>query len=97
MPKSLFLHAVTCRSFSLYWLLLFLEQATPKTFDYVLVAPVAEEDDQKAQRQSAFIKELEKKNISITVSASTLTRRSVETPTPSVLNLSLFFLFLPED
>ncbi|XP_075907830.1 anoctamin-9-like [Nelusetta ayraudi] len=40
---------------------------TPRTFDYVLVAPKVEEDvDQKAQRQIAFIQQLEKKNISIT-------------------------------
>ncbi|TNN35949.1 hypothetical protein EYF80_053887 [Liparis tanakae] len=40
-----------------------------RTFDYVLVAPkVDDEMDQKAQRQRAFIQQLEKKNISVTVS-----------------------------
>lgn len=52
--------------------MLYLKQPTPRTFDYVLVAPKVEEDvDQKAQRQIAFIQQLEKKNISITVSLST--------------------------
>lgn len=70
-------HDFTCRSLSMFWLLLlFLKQATPATFDCVLVAPRVEEDDQKAQRQSAFIQELEKKNIAITVSLSTVTLHS---------------------
>nr|XP_046241153.1 anoctamin-9-like isoform X2 [Scatophagus argus] len=38
-----------------------------KTFDYVLVAHKVNDDtDQKAQRQKAFIQELEKKNIAVT-------------------------------
>lgn len=38
-----------------------------RTFDYVLVAPkVDDESDQRAQRQAAFIQQLEKKNISVT-------------------------------
>nr|XP_020441450.1 anoctamin-9-like [Monopterus albus] len=38
-----------------------------RTFDYVLVAHKVDDDkDQRAQRQRAFIQELEKKNISIT-------------------------------
>ncbi|CAK6961992.1 anoctamin-9-like [Scomber scombrus] len=41
--------------------------ATRRTFDYVLVADkVDDEDDQKAQKQKAFIKLLEKKNIKVT-------------------------------
>ncbi|XP_031148568.1 anoctamin-9-like isoform X2 [Sander lucioperca] len=43
------------------------EQPTLKTFDYVLVAHVVNDDtDQKAQRQRAFIQQLEKKKISVT-------------------------------
>lgn len=50
-----------------------MEQPTQRTFDYVLVAPRVEEDmDQKAQRQRAFIQQLEKKNIVITVSLMTV-------------------------
>lgn len=60
--------------------MLFLKQPTPRTFDYVLVAPKVEEDvDQKAQRQIAFIQQLEKKNISITVSLSTVTKHTIQT------------------
>lgn len=58
----------------------YLKQPTQRTFDYVLVAPKVEEDvDQKAQRQSAFIQQLEKKNISITVSLSTVTKHTIQT------------------
>ncbi|KAM8761881.1 anoctamin-9-like isoform 1-T1 [Acanthopagrus schlegelii] len=40
---------------------------TQRTFDYVLVATKVDDDtDQKAQRQRAFIQQLEKKNISVT-------------------------------
>ncbi|XP_026149113.1 anoctamin-9 isoform X2 [Mastacembelus armatus] len=40
---------------------------TQRSFDYVLVAQkVDDEKDQKAQRQRAFIQQLEKKNISVT-------------------------------
>ncbi|XP_028433428.1 anoctamin-9 isoform X2 [Perca flavescens] len=40
---------------------------TQRTFDYVLVAHVVNDDtDQKAQRQRAFIQQLEKKKISVT-------------------------------
>lgn len=50
-----------------------MEQPTQRTFDYILVAPRVEEDmDQKAQRQRAFIEQLEKKNIVITVSLMTV-------------------------
>uniref|UniRef100_A0A8C2ZXN4 Anoctamin n=1 Tax=Cyclopterus lumpus TaxID=8103 RepID=A0A8C2ZXN4_CYCLU len=43
------------------------EQPTYRTFDYVLVAHKVDDDmDQKAQRQRAFIQQLEKKNITIT-------------------------------
>ncbi|KAG7235335.1 hypothetical protein INR49_002758 [Caranx melampygus] len=42
---------------------------THRSFDYVLVAQkVNEDNNQKAQRQRAFIQQLEKKNITITVS-----------------------------
>lgn len=45
------------------------KQANQRTFDYVLVADkVDDEDDQKAQKQKAFIQLLEKKNIKVTVS-----------------------------
>lgn len=45
------------------------EQPTQRTFDYVLVAHKVDDDmDQKAQRQRAFIQQLEKKNITVTVS-----------------------------
>ncbi|XP_070759929.1 anoctamin-9-like [Enoplosus armatus] len=41
--------------------------ATQRTFDYVLVAHKVNDDtDQKAQRQRAFIQQLEKKNIAVT-------------------------------
>ncbi|XP_042346178.1 anoctamin-9 [Plectropomus leopardus] len=41
--------------------------SNPRTYDYVLVAhKVEDESDLKAQRQRAFIQELEKKNITIT-------------------------------
>ncbi|XP_050934137.1 anoctamin-9 isoform X2 [Lates calcarifer] len=42
--------------------------ATRKTFDYVLVAHKVDNDNNlKAQRQKAFIQELEKKNITVTI------------------------------
>lgn len=63
----------------------------PKTFDYVLVAPRVEEGDQKAQRQIAFIQELEKKKISITVSLSAVIPHS-DTLTPWGYNPPLLFL-----
>lgn len=45
------------------------EQPTQRTFDYVLVAHKVDDDmDQKAQRQRAFIQQLEKKNITVAVS-----------------------------
>ncbi|XP_040885885.1 anoctamin-9-like isoform X2 [Toxotes jaculatrix] len=39
---------------------------THRTFDYVLVAHKVDDDNQKAQRQRAFIQQLEKKNITVT-------------------------------
>lgn len=40
---------------------------TQRTFDYILVAHKVDDDtDQKAQRQKAFIQQLEKKNIAVT-------------------------------
>lgn len=49
--------------------MLFFEQPTQKTYDYVLVAhQVDDERDQKAQRQRAFIQKLEEKNITVKVS-----------------------------
>lgn len=80
-------------------LLLYLKQPTQRTFDYVLVAPrVAEDVDQKAQRQSAFIEQLKKKNISITVSLSATTQHTTHTvrTTACVWNVS-HLLLLPED
>lgn len=45
------------------------EQPVQRTFDYVLVATKVDDDtDQKAQRQRAFIQQLEMKNVSVTVS-----------------------------
>ncbi len=45
------------------------EQPTQRTFDYVLVAHKIDDDmDLKAQRQRAFIQQLEKKKIAVTVS-----------------------------
>lgn len=45
------------------------EQPPHKTFDYVLVAQIVDhEKDHKAQKRRAFVEQLEKKNISVTVS-----------------------------
>lgn len=45
------------------------KQPAQRTFDYVLVAQKLDDImDQKAQRQRAFIQQLEKKNITVMVS-----------------------------
>lgn len=69
-----------------HWMYLVFKQPTQRTFDYVLVAHKIDDDtDQKAQRQKAFVQQLEKKNISVTVSLiPSLFPRIYKTPSPDL-------------
>lgn len=58
-----------CVYIHIYKYIFVFEQPTHRTFDYVLVADKVD-NEQKTLRQEAFIAQLKKKNIHITVSFS---------------------------